>query len=162
MKMIVCVSENYGIGNGGKLLFSLPPDMKFFRETTLGKCVIMGRSTLESFPGKKPLKNRENIVLSRSADFKCDGAVVFNTVEAAAEYADFRFKEDAFVIGGAQIYKEFEPYCNEALVTKVYKTQEADAFFFNIDSSPNWILMEDSGVLEYEDLKYAFLKYVRK
>lgn len=162
MKMIVCISENYGIGYGGKLLFSLPPDMKFFRETTLGKCVIMGRSTLESFPGKKPLKNRENIVLSRDKSFECDGAVVLGSVKDATEYANSRFNGDAFVIGGAQIYRQFEPYCDEALVTKVYKTADADAFFFDIDSSPDWELKENSGILEYEGMKYAFLKYVRK
>ena len=69
MKMIVCVSENWGIGKDNNLLFSLPPDMKFFRETTLGKVVIMGRGTLDSFPGGKPLKNRTNVVLTRDKSF---------------------------------------------------------------------------------------------
>lgn len=160
LKMIVCVSENYAIGNKGDLLFSLPPDMKFFRETTLNKTVIMGRATLDSFPGGKPLKNRTNIVLSRDNDFEREGVLVFNSPEKVLDFVR-ECDEETFVIGGAQIYKMFEPYCREALVTKVQKTAQADKFFFDIDSSPNWRLASESPVMEYEGLKFTFCKYLR-
>lgn len=160
LKMIVCVSENYAIGNKGDLLFSLPPDMKFFRETTLNKTVIMGRATLDSFPGGKPLKNRTNIVLSRNSNFEREGVLVFNNLDDVLEFAKENGGE-AFVIGGAEIYKMFEPYSSEALVTKVQKEVEADKFFFNIDELPNWQLESESPVMEHEGLKFTFCRYMR-
>lgn len=160
LKMIVCVSENYAIGNKGDLLFSLPPDMKFFRETTLNKTVIMGRATLDSFPGGRPLKNRTNIVLSRNKNFEREGVLVFDSLEKVLDYVR-EHDEETFVIGGAEVYKMFEPYCSEALVTKVQKKAEADKFFFNIDEAPNWNLASESPVMEYEGLKFTFCKYLR-
>lgn len=160
LKMIVCVSEDYAIGNKGELLFSLPPDMKFFRETTLNKTVIMGRATLDSFPGGKPLKNRTNIVLSRNKDFEREGVLVFNCLEDVLGFVKEN-DDEAFVIGGAEIYKMFEPYSSEALVTKVQKKVQADKFFFNIDEAPHWRLASESPVMEYEGLKFTFCKYLR-
>ncbi len=160
LKMIVCVSEDYAIGNKGDLLFSLPPDMKFFRETTLNKTVIMGRATLDSFPGGKPLKNRTNIVLSRNKDFEREGVLVFNSLEEVLDFAR-ESDDEAFVIGGAEIYKMFEPYCCEAIVTKVQKKVKADKFFFNIDEAPHWRQVSESPVMEHEGLKFTFCKYLR-
>ena len=77
MNLIVAVDENWAIGYNNELLVSIPDDMKFFRETTTGKVVIMGRKTLESFPGGRPLKNRVNIVITKKEDYEVDGAVVF-------------------------------------------------------------------------------------
>ena len=161
MKMIVCVSENYGIGNNGELLFSLPPDMKFFRETTMGKIVVMGRGTLDSFPGGKPLKNRTNIVLTREKEFNREGAVAFNSKEAVLEYLKQFNSDDIYIIGGAQIYELMRSECDEALVTKVQKPMDCDAFFFNIDSDSEWSLLSESECMEYEGLKFTFCKYVR-
>ena len=161
MKMIVCVDEKYGIGKNGDLLFSLPPDMKFFREETLGKTVIMGRSTLDSFPGGRALKNRTNIVLTRNCNFERENVIVFNTKEAVLEYTEKQNTDDVYVIGGAEIYSLFEPYCNEAFVTKVQKDGNADKFFFNIDNSPEWKLDKESETLEHEGIKFTFCKYIR-
>ena len=83
MKMIVCVAENYGIGKNGDLLFSIPEDMKLFRSETSGKIVVMGRATLESFPGGKPLKNRVNIVLTTDKDYSCEGTVIVHIIDEA-------------------------------------------------------------------------------
>ena len=86
MNIIVAVDKNWAIGFENKLLNSIPEDMKFFRETTTGKVVVMGRKTLESFPNKRPLKNRTNIVITRQKDYQVDGAVVLHSVEEALDY----------------------------------------------------------------------------
>ncbi len=161
MKMIVCVARDFGIGNEGRLLFSLPPDMKLFRETTSGKVVIMGRSTLDSFPGGKPLKNRVNIVLSRSDGFFREGAVVLKSPEAVLKYVQCFNPDDVFVIGGAQIYSMFAPYCTEAIVTKVEEVRPADSFFFDIDAAPEWRLENESEPMEYNGLHFTFCRYMK-
>ena len=159
MKMIVCVSENWGIGKDNSLLFSLPPDMKFFRETTLGKVVIMGRGTLDSFPGGKPLKNRTNVVLTRDKNFVREGAVVFNSKEEILNYVKEFPTDDVFVIGGGQIYEMFRGDCDEAIVTKVRKTLPCDTFLFNIDEDEDWTLFEESDLMEHEGTKFSFCVY---
>ena len=161
MKMIVCVSQNYGIGNKGELLFSLPPDMKLFRETTLNKVVVMGRSTLDSFPGGKALKNRINVVLTRDKSFERENTVVFNSKEAVLEYVKQFESDDVYVIGGAQIYSMFRPDCDEAIVTKVRKQPRCDTFFFDIDSDKEWTKTDESDVMEYEGTLFTFCKYRR-
>lgn len=161
LKMIVCVSENYGIGNKGNLLFSLPPDMKFFRETTMGKVVVMGRGTLDSFPGGKPLKNRTNVVLTRDKNFAREGAVAFTSKEDVLEYLKQFNSDDIYILGGAQIYELMRDECDEALVTKVQKSAQCDAFFFDIDSDSEWSLSSESECMEHEGLKFTFCKYVR-
>ncbi|MBQ2889272.1 MAG: dihydrofolate reductase [Clostridia bacterium] len=159
MKMIVCVSENFGIGKGGDLLFSLPPDMKFFRETTLNKVVVMGRSTLDSFPGGKPLKNRTNVVISRDKSFSREGATVFNSKEDVLSFIKKFDTDDVYVIGGAQIYEMFRDECDTALVTKVEKQVECDKFFFDIDSDESWQLVSQSEKMEYEGTEFSFCTY---
>ena len=162
MKMIVCVSENFGIGLNNELLFSLPPDMKFFRETTSGKVVVMGRGTLDSFPGGRPLKNRINIVLTRDRNFIREGAVVCHSTEEVLDYVKQFDSDDVFVIGGGQIYEMFRPYCDEALVTKVMEKAECDTFFFDIDKDPEWSLYQESEIMEHEGLNFSFCTYKRK
>ena len=161
MKMIVCVSEDFGIGYKGGLLFSLPPDMKFFREQTKEKVVIMGRGTLDSFPQGKPLKNRVNIVLTRDKDFSREGAEVFHSKEEILEYIKKFPEDDVFVIGGGQIYDMFRDDCSEALVTKVRKSVPCDTYFFDIDKDNNWTLYEESEISEYEGTEFSFCTYKR-
>lgn len=161
MKMIVCAAENNGIGYKNGLLFSIPPDMKFFREKTLGKVVVMGRSTLESFPGGKPLKNRVNIVLTRNRAFSRDGVdAVYSYEEAMREISKYP-SDDVFIIGGSEIYNLFEKDCSEAFVTRVYTSVNADKFFFDIDSAPEWKKTEESEIYSYENIKFSFNKYIR-
>lgn len=162
MKMIVCVAEDFGIGMNNGLLFSLPPDMKFFREETSGKVVIMGRGTLDSFPGGKPLKNRTNIVLTRDKDFQREGAHVFHSKDEILEYVSRFDTNDVYVIGGGQIYEMFEDVCDEALVTKVRATLPCDTFFFNIDNSDEWYLSRESELFEHEGTAFTFCTYMRK
>lgn len=159
MKMIVCVSENYGIGKGGDLLFSLPPDMKLFRETTADSVVVMGRATLDSFPGGRPLKNRVNIVITRNKEFQREGVIAVNSTEEVLNEVSKYPEKEVFVIGGAEIYRMFEPFCDTAIVTKVKASPDADKFFFNIDENPRWELSEESEVMEHEGLKFTFCTY---
>ncbi len=162
MKMIVCVAEDFGIGLNNDLLFSLPPDMKFFRETTMGKVIIMGRGTLDSFPGGRPLKNRTNIVLTRDRDFSREGVEAFNTKEEILEYVKKFNSDDVYVIGGGQIYEMFRDVCDEALITKVRKKVPCDTFFFNIDNDCDWYLASESETMEHEGLFFSFCNYKRK
>lgn len=161
MKMIVCVSQNYGIGKNGELLFSLPPDMKLFRETTQGKVVIMGRSTLDSFPGGKALKNRVNVVLTRDEAFERENTYVFHSKEAVLDFVSQYNSDDVYVIGGAQIYEMFRDVCDEAIVTKVRKTVSCDTFFFDIDSDSAWAKEKESDIMEYEGTEFTFCTYAR-
>ena len=162
MKMIVCVAENFGIGLNNDLLFSLPPDMKFFRETTMGKVIIMGRGTLDSFPGGRALKNRTNIVLTRDKSFSREGVEAFNSKEEILEYVKKFNSDDVFVIGGGQIYEMFKDVCDEALITKVRKSVPCDTFFFNIDNDEAWYLDSESEIMEHEGLLFSFCCYKRK
>lgn len=162
MKMIVCVAGDFGIGLNNDLLFSLPPDMKFFRETTVGKVIIMGRGTLDSFPGGKPLKNRTNIVLTRDKNFSREGVAAFNSKEEILDYIKKFNSDDVYVIGGGQIYEMFRDVCDEALITKVRKKVPCDTFFFDIDGDSEWYLDSESELMEYEGLSFSFCSYKRK
>lgn len=162
MNLIVAVDSNWGIGKDNKLLVSIPADMKFFRTTTTGKVVIMGRKTLESFPNGLPLKNRVNIVITRNKDYKVKDAAVVHSIEEALREAGKYPSEDVYVIGGESIYREMLPYCRKAHVTKVDYAYEADTFFPNLDETGEWEITQDSGEQTYFDLEYAFVTYERK
>ena len=111
MNMIVAVDKNWGIGKNNQLLVSIPADMKFFRETTSGHVVVMGRKTLETFPNGLPLRNRTNIVLTKNPHYHVKGAIVCHTVEEALEELKKYEDEEIYVIGGDSIYRQFLPYC---------------------------------------------------
>ncbi len=162
MNIIVAVDENWAIGNNNQLLVSIPSDMKFFRSTTTGKVVVMGRKTLESFPGGRPLPNRTNIVLSRQADYEAKGAQVVHSVEELLEELKQYNTEDVYVIGGDKIYHELLPYVDTAHVTKIERSYQADAWFPNLDEDPEWEITADSDEQTYFDLTFHFLRYNRK
>ena len=124
IKAIVHVDKEWGIGKGNDMMFSLPKDMKFFRETTMGHTVVMGGNTLRSFPNGKPLKNRTNIVLSRGQ--VRDDCVIVRSYEELKSEMKARENEEIYVIGGGEVYKELLPYCHEVLVTKVDAVGGAD------------------------------------
>jgi len=160
MKLIAAVSENWGIGKDNDLLFSIPKDMKFFRETTMGKTVILGRKNLESFPGAKPLPKRPNIILTRDKNFAVEGATVVNSIdELLALPVDFT---DAFVIGGEEIYRQLLPYCDKCFITKVRKTVDADKFMVNLDADSDWELTAESEEIEDNGHIITFCTYERK
>ena len=162
MNIIVAVDKNWAIGYQNKLLNSIPEDMKFFRETTTGNVVVMGRKTLERFPNGRPLKNRTNVVITRQKDYEVPGAVVVHSVEEALEYLkDFR-SENIYVIGGASIYEQMLPYCDVAHVTVMDYAYQADTWFPNLDEMDDFVIAADSEEKTYFDLEYCFKMYVRK
>jgi len=161
MNLIVAVDKNWAIGCGNRLLVSIPADMKFFRETTSGKVVAMGRKTLESFPGGQPLKNRHNIVLTSACDYKVNDAVVVHTeAEMLAELEKYD-SADVYVIGGESVYRQLLPYCDTAYVTKIDHIYDADTFFPDLDQMEDWRLTGVSEEQTYFDLEYVFARYER-
>ena len=133
MRAIVVVDKNWGIGKNNDLLFSLPADMKHFRETTTGKVVVMGSNTLRSFPGGNPLKNRVNIVLWPGGEKREDCTIVGSLEELFGEIKKYP-KDDVFVVGGAMLYRTLLPYCDEVIATKVEADGGAEVFFENLDA----------------------------
>lgn len=161
IRAILSASESWGIGKNGDLLFHISTDMKFFRRTTEGGAVIMGRKTLDSFPGGKPLKNRLNIVLTRDNTFEREGAVIVHSPEEALKKA--RESElDIYIIGGAEIYALFLDLCDECLVTKVQADPPADAFFPDLAQRPEWELADEGEEMEENGLKFRFTVYRRR
>lgn len=162
MNLIVAVDENWGIGNKNELLVRIPADMKFFRQETTGKVVVLGRKTLETFPQGLPLKNRTNIILSSNPAYQVKDAVVVHSVDELLEELKKYNEEDVYIIGGESIYKQLLPYCKVAHVTKIDHAYEADAHFPNLDEDEAWEITADSDEQTYFDITYHFLKYERK
>ena len=161
MNLIVVVDENWGIGQEGQLLCHLPSDLKYFRKTTLGSRVVMGRKTLESFPNGNPLPKRENIVLTRNKGYQKDGVTLCGSVEEleALLGAD---ETSTFVIGGGSIYKQLLPYCDKAYITRIYRTFPADTHFPNLDAMPEeWALAEKGERQEENGIAFSFDIYER-
>ncbi|MBR2970837.1 MAG: dihydrofolate reductase [Clostridia bacterium] len=140
MRIIVAVSSDWGIGKDNKLLFSLKEDMRFFRETTMGKVVVMGKNTYLSLP-KRPLKNRTNIVLS-STQFG-DGAISVSSMDALFAEISKYDTDEVYVMGGASMYRQMLPYCDIAYITKVKATAEADTYFTDLDAHPDWECVQE-------------------
>ncbi len=158
MRQIVVVDKNWGIGKKNDLLFSLPADMKHFRETTSGKVVVMGSNTLLSFPGGKPLKNRINIVLWPGGARREDCVVVQDLGELFAEIKKYS-PEDVFVVGGAMMYRTLLPYSEEAIVTKVDADGGAEVFFENLDQKENWECVMEGEPQETNGYTIRFCTY---
>ena len=159
MELIVAVYDDWGIGKDGTQPIALSADRKFFRETTRGAMVIVGRRTVADFPGQKPLPGRENVVLTRSAD-EIPGFTVCHSPEAAADLA--KKAERAMVIGGGSIYKQMLPLCDTAYVTKVHTCPESDTFFPDLDADPGWTLERVLQAGEEDGISYEMCLYKRK
>ena len=159
MDLIVAVDNNWAIGNKGELLVSIPEDMKFFRQTTMGSVVVLGRKTLAGFPNGLPLKGRDNIILSTNADYKVKDAVVVHSREELLEELKKYSDKQIYVIGGGAVYNMLLPYCKYAHVTKINYSYQADTHFPNLDMLDNWKIVEDSDEHTYFDLEYYFYKY---
>ena len=136
--------------------------MRFFREKTLTHVVVMGRKTLESFPGGLPLKNRTNIVLTGNLQYHAAGTVVVHTLEELLKKLKEYEGEEIFVIGGESVYRQLLPYCDTAYVTKIDHAYDADTYFPNLDEMPEWTMTEVSEEQTSFDLEYVFSKYEKK
>ncbi len=155
MRAIVAVSQNWGIGRDGQLLFRISADLQRFKALTTGHTVVMGRKTLESLPGGRGLPNRRSLVLTRRDNFTPDRAEVVRSLEEAVALAG----DEAFVIGGQEVYAQLLPYCTRVYVTKVFADAPADAFFPNLDQDPHWKPVSVSEVLEENGLKFQYVEY---
>nr|WP_178629781.1 dihydrofolate reductase [uncultured Mediterraneibacter sp.] len=162
MKAIVAADNKWGIGYQNKLLVSIPSDMKFFRQTTTGKVVVMGRKTLESFPNGLPLKNRVNIVLTKNRNYDVKDAVIVHSEKELLEELKKYNSDDIFVIGGESIYRMMLPYLDLIYVTKIDRTFQADTFFPDLDAMEEWEMTEEGEEQTCFDLEFAFTKYERK
>ena len=162
MNLIAAVDNNWAIGKNNQLLVRIPDDQKFFRATTTGKVVVMGRKTLESFPNGLPLKNRTNIVLTRNPNYEVkDAIIVHNMDELHEELAKYP-SEDIYVIGGEKIYEQLVDECDVAHITKINYSYSADAYFPNLDEKPEWEITGDSEEQTYFDLEYYFYRYEKR
>ena len=165
MNIIVACDENLGIGNQGKLLCYLPEDLKYFKEKTNGKVVVMGRKTMESLPNGKPLKNRKNYVLTRNKDSVFDGFEPINGLgmlnyKLLEENID---SKDVWIIGGGEIYNKFLPICDMLYITEIESSFESDTYFPNFKKNNYWELQSRSKTYETKDgVKYSFAIYKRK
>ena len=158
MNVIVAVDQNWAIGKDGDQLVYLSEDLKRFKSLTTGHPVILGRKTLATFPGGRPLKGRRNLILSRSPDFAPEGAEMFSDVETLRAAAP----EDAFVIGGASVYRQLLPWCDTAYVTKIDRAFPADCHFPDLEQDPAWERTEESAPLEQDGIIYRYVTYRRK
>ena len=159
MELIVAVYDDWGIGCCGTQPIAISADRKFFRETTRGCMVIVGRRTIADFPGQKPLPGRVNVALTRS-NAEIPGFNVCGSPEEAMELA--KTAERAMVIGGGSIYRQMLPYCDTAYVTKVHVTPESDTFFPDLDADPQWTLAEILQSGEENGISYEMCLYRRK
>ena len=161
MNCIVVVDRNWAIGCDGGLLFSLPTDMKRFRALTLDGTVIMGRKTLDSFPGGKPLPRRRNIVITRNTDLEREGTEIVTTTADALALAEGTEEDKLWVIGGGSVYTALLSQCKRVYLTRVDSVAEnADTFFPNLDKLPGWEVESVSEPMEENGHTFRFIDYV--
>jgi len=158
MDAIVVVDRNWAIGCNGGLLFSLPSDMRRFRSLTMGGTVLMGRKTLESFPGGRPLPGRRNIVLS-TQELQVEGAEVVHTLRELRSVGEAA--ERAYVIGGGSVYASLLADCRRVFLTHVnVAAGECDTYFPNLDKLPAWKVERTGEPITENGLTYRFIDYV--
>lgn len=162
MKLIAAVDKNWAIGNKGKLLVNIPSDLKRFRTMTLGKVVVLGRTTLETFPQKQPLEKRTNIILSTNQNYKVKNAIVVHSIEELMTELEKYESDDIYIIGGESVYKQLYNRCDEAFITALDYSYDADAYFPNLDREQNWKLVEEGEEQTYFDVIFKFNYYKRE
>ena len=157
--MIASADLDWGIGKDGNLLYHIPDDMRFFKEMTVGKTVVMGRSTLESLPNGKGLPDRRNIVLSKGGTVNAEGVEVCSSVDEVLEKTK---DDDVMIIGGESVYREFLPYCDTAYVTRVFSKSDADRHFPDLDSDAEWYIERTTPTHASRGMCFEFVTYKRK
>ena len=159
MNLIVAVYDDWGIGRDGTQPVALNDDRKFFRQMTKGAMILVGRRTIEDFPGQKPLPGRINVAITRQ-NIDLPGFAVVHSPEEAVELA--KTAEKAFVTGGGSVYRQMLPYCDTAYVTKVHCTIDSDTYFPNLDEDPQWEMAEVLQSGEEDGIAYEMCLYLRK
>ena len=157
MKAIVAVDENWAIGYENQLLYHISEDLKRFKALTQGNVVVMGRKTLESLPGGKPLPNRTSIVLSsKPLEQVVRCADLSELMQILEQYSE----QEIFVIGGEHTYRELLPYCERVYVTKIAaKAPKADVYFENLDQLSEWEIEQESEQFFDGTVSYRFVDY---
>ena len=162
MNLIAAAALDWGIGLKGDLLAKIPEDMKYFRQKTLGNIVVMGRKTLESFPGGNPLPDRINIVLSSSQrNENTENLIWVRNMDELFERLKAYDEENVFVIGGGMVYNLMVPYCKRAYITRINRVFPADTYLFDFDSAPDWVLGKKGQPKKYGDTEFSFDIYER-
>ncbi|MDD3393543.1 MAG: dihydrofolate reductase [Anaerotignum sp.] len=161
MNLIVAVDEKWGIGRDGDLLCRISTDMKRFRSITSGNVLVMGRKTLESFPNKKPLPNRENVVLTNNLEYEAEGVILCHSIEELPRILEGFGEKEVFVAGGGTVYQQLLPFCEKAYITKIKETFPADTHFPNLDMLPEWEIVEEDE-REENGIKFSFVLYQKK
>ena len=156
MKAILSADRKWGLGYQGRLLVSIPSDLRFFRETTMGHVVVMGRKTLATLPAGQPLKGRTNIILSRDPEWTVRGATVVHSIKELMEVLKPYEDDDIYVAGGGEIYRQLLPYCDTAYVTRIDMTYQADTFFEDLDESLDWEMVEEGDEQTCFDIEFYF------
>lgn len=157
MKLIAAADETWGIGCGNKLQVHIPADLKRFKALTTGHPVLLGRKTLETFPGGRPLPGRRNLILSSNPDYRVEGAEVCHSLQEVLAASP----QDTFVIGGESVYRLMLPYCDTAYITKLSAKLPADSFLPDLDADPDWTITEEDPPQEYEGLAFRYVTYQR-
>ncbi len=160
MIAVVAVDDRFGIGLDNNLLFRCKEDQRFFRDTTLGGTVIMGRKTYLSLPKtRRPLPERRNIVMTTDENFYEEGVIPCLGIKQLIEMTEKLDKDEVFVIGGEQIYRALLPFCHKLYVTRFKSTKPADTFFPNLDEIKGWDITFKSSTYNHEGTEYNFLTY---
>jgi dihydrofolate reductase len=157
--IIASADQNWGIGYENHLLARVPEDMKQVSAKTKGKVIVMGRKTLESFPGGKPLADRTNIVLTENRSFTAENALVAHGISDLMNKLK-NYEGEVYVFGGESIYRQLLPYCSKAYITRFHTAFQADAFLPCFDMLEGWDLVEEGPVqISRTGLKFQFLEY---
>jgi dihydrofolate reductase len=159
MLAIVAVDLNWGIGYRGELLARIPADMKFFKDNTLGKVVVMGRETFTSLPGGEPLPDRVNIVLCEDRNFSDKDITVCASLAELWGVLKKYSPEEIFVIGGESVYAQLLPYCCDAYVTKIKQDYPADKYFPNLDHAEGWEMVDSGELCHCKNIGFRFTQY---
>ena len=158
MNLIAAVDEHWALGKDGDQLVYLSQDLKRFKALTTGHPVILGRKTMATFPGGRPLKGRRNLILSRDPAFAPEGGEVYPSLEQLVASAP----ADSFVVGGASVYAALLPYCDTAHITRIDAVFPADKFFPDLDADPAWQVQDVSDPMEHDGLSFRYYTYIRK
>lgn len=159
MKFIAAVDKNWAIGNKGRLLVRISEDQKNFRNETMGHVVVLGRKTLEEFPGGRPLKGRTNIILSGNPEYTVDGAVVVNSLDELFVELKKYDSDDIYVIGGQTVYDALIPYCDTGIITKINEEFDADAYIPNLDKISGWEVADRRSGDDLSQYDFTFVTY---
>ena len=162
MRAIVAVDKNWGIGYKGQLLIAIPEDLKNFKQLTIGKTIIYGRKTLETFPKRKPLPGRRNIILSTDTTLEVENAEIAHSKHELEELIKDIPTEEVCLIGGASVYAQYIDMCDEAIVTFIDKAFDADVYFPNLDEIEGWFLETESEVNYHDTVPYTYRVYKKR